>query len=105
MQTELWYTDEHTRDVRFSMKTTEQIASKKSAVQQIDILDTTAYGRVLVLDGGLMITEKWDISHTVCRITVSFVLPHHPAARDYIAPYWLSIHHGRIFRECYLFRN
>ncbi len=58
MQTELWYTDEHTKDVRFSMKTTAQIASKKSAVQQIDILDTPAYGRVLVLDGGLMITEK-----------------------------------------------
>ena len=58
MRTELWYTDEHTRDVRFSMKVVEQIASKKSAVQQIDILDTTAYGRVLVLDGGLMITEK-----------------------------------------------
>ena len=36
MQTELWYTDEHTKDVRFSMKTIEQIASKKSAVQQID---------------------------------------------------------------------
>ena len=58
MQTELWYTDEHTKDVRFSMKTIEQIASKRSAVQQIDILDTPAYGRVLVLDGGLMITEK-----------------------------------------------
>ena len=55
---ELWYTDEHTRDVRFSMKVVEQIASRKSAVQQIDILDTQAYGRVLVLDGGLMITEK-----------------------------------------------
>ena len=55
---ELWYTDEHTSDVRFSMKATVQIASKKSAVQQIDILDTPAYGRVLVLDGGLMITEK-----------------------------------------------
>ena len=55
---ELWYTDEHTRDVRFSMKVVEQIASRKSAVQQIDILDTPAYGRVLVLDGGLMITEK-----------------------------------------------
>ena len=54
---ELWYTDEHTKDVRFSMKTVEQIASKKSAVQQIDILDTHAYGRVLVLDGNLMITE------------------------------------------------
>ena len=55
---ELWYTDEHTGDVRFSMKATSQVASKKSAVQQIDILDTPAYGRVLVLDGGLMITEK-----------------------------------------------
>ena len=55
---ELWYTDEHTDDVRFSMKAAEQLASKKSAVQQIDILDTPAFGRVLVLDGGLMITEK-----------------------------------------------
>ena len=55
---ELWYTDEHTSDVRFSMKASVQVASKKSAVQQIDILDTPAYGRVLVLDGGLMITEK-----------------------------------------------
>ena len=55
---ELWYTDEHTDDVRFSMKASVQVASKKSAVQQIDILDTPAYGRVLVLDGGLMITEK-----------------------------------------------
>ena len=55
---ELWYTDQHTDDVRFSMKAAVQVASKKSAVQQIDILDTLAYGRVLVLDGGLMTTEK-----------------------------------------------
>ena len=44
--------------MRFSIKASVQIASKKSAVQQIDILDTPAYGRVLVLDGGLMTTEK-----------------------------------------------
>ena len=55
---ELWYTDQHTEDVRFSMKASVQVASRKSEVQQIDILDTPAYGRVLVLDGGLMITEK-----------------------------------------------
>ena len=51
MQPDLWYTDEHTDDVRFSIKAAEQLASKKSAVQQIDILDTPAFGRVLVLDG------------------------------------------------------
>ena len=55
---ELWYTDEHTDDVRFSMKASVQVVSRQSAVQRIDILDTPAYGRVLVLDGGLMTTEK-----------------------------------------------
>ena len=42
MRTELWYPDEHTRDVRFSMKVVEQIASKRSAEKQIDIFDTSA---------------------------------------------------------------
>ena len=58
MQTELWYTDEHTQDVRFSMKAASLVATKESSVQRIDILDTPAYGRVLVLDGDLFITEK-----------------------------------------------
>lgn len=55
---ELWYTDEHTGDVRFSIKAEQLVVTKQSAVQRIDILDTPAYGRCLVLDGGLMITEK-----------------------------------------------
>ena len=80
MQTELWYTDEHTKDVRFSMKTTEQIASKKSAVQQIDILDTTAYGRVLVLDGGLMITEKDEFIYHEMLAHVPMAV--HPRVRN-----------------------
>ena len=77
MQTELWYTDEHTKDVRFSMKATVQIASKRSALQQIDILDTKAYGRVLVLDGGLMITEKDEfIYHEMLAHVPMAVHPH-----------------------------
>ena len=55
---ELWYTDQHTKDVRFSMKSKRQLASFESEFQQIDILETYEYGRVLVLDGELMITEK-----------------------------------------------
>ena len=82
MQTELWYTDEHTQDVRFSMKTTKQIVSRKSSVQQIDILDTPAYGRVLVLDGGLMITEKDEfIYHEVVAHGPVAVAPHAASAR------------------------
>lgn len=55
---ELWYTDQHTKDVRFSMKVEEQIATTQSEFQRIDILKTTEFGKVLVLDGELMITQK-----------------------------------------------
>ena len=53
---ELWYTDQHTKDVRFSMKAMGQIASRQSENERIDILDTAEYGRVLVLDGELFLT-------------------------------------------------
>ena len=47
---ELWYTDKHTEDVNFSIKVKRQLASHKSEIQQIDILDTYGFGRVLILD-------------------------------------------------------
>ena len=55
---ELWYTDKHTKNVHFSMKVNEQLASAESEYQRIDILDTVEFGKVLVLDGELMITQK-----------------------------------------------
>lgn len=55
---ELWYTDMHTKNVQFSMKVKNQIASTESEFQRIDILDTEEFGKVLVLDGELMITQK-----------------------------------------------
>ena len=80
VQTELWYTDEHTQDVRFSMKAAEQIASKKSAVQQIDILDTSAYGRILILDGELFITEKDEFIYHEMLAHVPMAV--HPKVRN-----------------------
>ena len=44
---ELWYTDEHTKDVRFSMKVDKQVYSGKSEFQRIDIFDSLEFGRVL----------------------------------------------------------
>ena len=34
---ELWYTDQHTKDVRFSMKSKRQLASHQSEIQRIEI--------------------------------------------------------------------
>ncbi|MDR3331613.1 MAG: polyamine aminopropyltransferase [Synergistaceae bacterium] len=55
---ELWYTEEHTPRVRFSIKVKEQILSRKSQFQQIDIFDSEEFGRFLTLDGLMMLTEK-----------------------------------------------
>ncbi len=55
---ELWYSEHHTEHVRLSLKVKEQLFSKKSNFQDIAILDTYEYGRALILDGCLMVTEK-----------------------------------------------
>lgn len=55
---ELWFTEEHTPTVRFSIKVKEQILSKKSPFQQIDVFDSDEFGRFFTLDGLIMVTEK-----------------------------------------------
>lgn len=55
---ELWYTEHHTDHVRFSLKVKEQLASRQSDFQHIAILESYEFGRILTLDGCLMITEK-----------------------------------------------
>lgn len=55
---ELWFTEEHTPTVRFSIKVKEQLLSKKSPFQQIDVFDSDEFGRFFTLDGLMMVTEK-----------------------------------------------
>ncbi len=55
---ELWYTEEHTENVRFSIKIKEQLLSTQSEFQKIDIFDSPEFGRFFTLDGLIMLTEK-----------------------------------------------
>ena len=55
---ELWYTEKHTDQVRFSIKVDRQIYHGKSRYQEIDVFETAEFGRILTLDGYLMVTEK-----------------------------------------------
>ncbi len=55
---DLWYTEEHSKDVRFSIKINKQIYTKESKFQRIDILESKEFGKVLTLDGLIMVTEK-----------------------------------------------
>lgn len=55
---ELWFSEEHSKGLDFNIKITRHLCSEESEFQKLDIFDTVDFGRMLVLDGLLMLTEK-----------------------------------------------
>ncbi len=55
---EIWYSDNHTDNVNFSLRINKQLYSVESEFQRIDILESVDLGKVLVADGDLMLAEK-----------------------------------------------
>ena len=55
---ELWFTEKHTENVKFSIQVDKQIYSSQSEFQRIDIFESPEFGRFLTLDGYMMLTEK-----------------------------------------------
>ena len=55
---ELWFSEFHTPDVKHSIRVQRHLYSHKSEFQQIDIYDTPEFGKVLTLDGNVMLTER-----------------------------------------------
>ena len=55
---EFWYTEQHTPDVRFSIRVDRQLYSGQSEFQRIDVFESPEFGRFLTLDGYMMLTEK-----------------------------------------------
>lgn len=58
MGMELWYTEQHTENVRFSIKVERELYSEQTEFQRIDILESKEFGRFFTLDGLMMVTEK-----------------------------------------------
>ncbi len=55
---DLWYTENHTDDVKFSIRIKEQIYHDKSPFQDIDFFTSEEFGTFFTLDGLMMVTEK-----------------------------------------------
>lgn len=54
----LWFSEEHTEDVKLSIRVNKQLYSAQSEYQRIDIFESPEFGRFLTLDGFMMLTEK-----------------------------------------------
>lgn len=56
--TDLWFNEDHSDGVRFQIKIDSHLYSGNSEFQRIDIFETVELGKMLALDGYLMLTEK-----------------------------------------------
>lgn len=73
---ELWFTEHYAEGARFSIKVDKPLLSLKSDFQRIDVFDSKDFGRILVLDGFLMLTEKDEfIYHEMLTHVPMAVLP------------------------------
>lgn len=55
---DLWFTEKHTEEALFSIKIERHLESLQSDFQRIDVFESKEFGRILTLDGFLMVTEK-----------------------------------------------
>ena len=55
---DLWYSEYHTKNVKFSIRVKEQLHHEQSDYQDISVYDSYEFGKFLTLDGVMMLTEK-----------------------------------------------
>ncbi len=55
---DMWYTEKHSENVGITLKVTETLFSGESEFQKLDIVETLEYGRMMLLDGLVMVTER-----------------------------------------------
>lgn len=81
---DLWYSEYHTKNVKFSIKVNKQLYSGKSDFQRIDVFDSKEYGKFLTLDGYMMLTERDEfIYHEMIVHTPMAVHPDPKNILDY----------------------
>ncbi len=91
---ELWFSEFHTPDVKHSLRVNRHLYSKKSDYQQIDIYDTPEFGKVLTLDGNVMLTERDEFIYDEMITHVPMAV--HPNVRDVLV---IGAGDGGVVRE------
>lgn len=76
MKMELWYTEKQTKDFGITAKISETLYTEQTEFQQLDVIQTNQFGRMLVLDGCVMTT---DVDEFVYHEMITHVALHtHP---------------------------
>lgn len=91
---EMWFSEFHTKDVKHALRVTRHLYARKSNYQQIDIFETPEFGRVLVLDGNVMLTERDEFIYDEMMTHVPMAV--HSGIRDILV---IGAGDGGVVRE------
>ena len=89
-----WFSESHTEDVKLSLRVKKHLVSEKSAYQKIDVFETPEFGRVLVLDGNIMLTERDEFIYDEMITHVPMAV--HPNITDVLV---IGIGDGGVIKE------
>lgn len=91
---EFWFVEEHTEDVKFSIRVNKQLYSAHSEFQRIDVFESKEFGRFLTLDGFMMLTEKDEFVYHEMMVHVPMAV--HPDVRKILV---IGAGDGGVVRE------
>lgn len=91
---ELWFTERHTPNVKFSIRVDKQLYSAQSDYQRIDVFESKEFGRFLTLDGYMMLTEKDEFIYHDMIVHVPMAV--HPAPKKVLV---IGAGDGGVVRE------
>lgn len=77
---ELWYSELHTPETKFSIKVNRQLCSIESNYQRIDVFESNEFGKFLTLDGYMMLTEKDEFIYH--EMITHIPMASHPFAKN-----------------------
>lgn len=91
---ELWFSELHTPNVKLSVKVDKQLYSGQSEFQRIDVFQSPEFGRFLVLDGYVMLTEKDEFIYHEMIVHVPMAV--HPGVKKVLV---IGAGDGGVIRE------
>ncbi|MDW7658564.1 MAG: polyamine aminopropyltransferase [Bacillota bacterium] len=91
---ELWFSEKHTPHVKLSIQVDRQLFSGQSDYQRIDVFESVEFGRILILDGFLMLTQKDEFIYHEMLVHVPMAV--HPAVKNVLV---IGAGDGGIIRE------
>lgn len=97
---DLWFSEMHTDNVKLSIRIDKQLYSGQSDFQRIDVFESYDLGKVLVLDGFLMFTEKDEFIYHEMMVHVPMAV--HPDVKKVLV---IGAGDGGVIRELSGYKN